>query len=212
MQLLSTDLSPYSARVRAQIYHKNLDIEIFEPDPPLKSEGFLSAYPLGKVPILLLEDGTALSESWAILNYLEDLYPENSLRPASALEKARMHQFKGFTDFLLKDSLFPLFVMLGGNPENRDPQEVIGNIKNEMSKFDRLLGEMTDCHKRSLHLGDIALATSHYFTIALGAVFGETDMFGDAKRFKAWWEWVQEKPAVTKAIGEMQQALKDRSG
>lgn len=212
MHLLSTDLSPFSARVRAQIYYKDLDIEIIEPVPPLKSEGFLSLYALGKIPILKMDNGTYLSESWTIMNYLEDLYPDKPLRPSTPLAKAHMRQITGFTDFLLRDSLFPLFVMLDGNPRGDDPKEGIGNIKSEMGKFDQLLGDMPDFRDRALHLGDISLAMSHYFSVALGAAFGEPDMFGNSKRFEAWWEWVQKEQAVAKAINEMQQALNDIAG
>lgn len=208
MKLLSINLSPYAARVRAQIYFKDLDIEIVEPDPPLKSEGFKAKFALGKIPILILDDGQYLSESWAILNYIEDIHPAPSLRPKTALETAHMGMYEGFTDFLLKDSLFPLFVMLGSR--SGAPEPIIKDVKTEIGKFDRLLGELPDFTKRAVHLGDIALAMSLYFAVELPKIFGESDILRDAKRVSAWWQWTQESPAIAKAVTEMHTALTDR--
>ncbi len=210
MKLLSTNLSPYSARVRAQIYIKGLDIEIAEPNPPLKSEDFLSLYPLGKIPILILNDGSHLCESWTILNYLEDMFPKNPLRPDTPLERAHMGMYAGFTDFLLKDSLFPLFVMLG--TKQGDAPAIISNIKTELSKFGRLLGEMPPFDTRQIHLGDISLAMSVYFIVALSKIFGETDLFGSSPRVGAWWDWVQMTPEIAITIKEMETALMARAG
>jgi len=117
MKLLSTDLSPFAARVRAQIYTKGLNsqgmrIKIEEPDPPLRSEGFKASYALGKVPVLILDDDSHIGESWVIMNYLEDLYPETNLRPHHPLDKAYMGLFQAFADNHLRDQLFPLFAML----------------------------------------------------------------------------------------------------
>lgn len=210
MQLVSTNLSPYSARVRALIHFKSLDIDIIEPDPPLKSDGFKAQFALGQIPILILDDGCYLSESWAILNYLEDIYPTPSLIPKIALERANMHMYKGFTDFLLKDSLFPLFLMLGDN--KKDPVPAIANIKSEIGKFDRLLGDMKEPSNRPINLGDIALVPSMYFTVALSQIFGEHDLFSESQRVGAWWNWVQQNPSLEKIIDEMDQALKTRTG
>ena len=44
----------------------------------------------GLVPLLELEDGTRLSQSMAIIEYLDDTHPEPALLPADALSRARV--------------------------------------------------------------------------------------------------------------------------
>ena len=69
-------------RVRIFLAEKGLTI----PTQPIdgaknenRSEAFLAINPLGKLPVLQLDDGSYLSESIAICRYLEALHPENPL-------------------------------------------------------------------------------------------------------------------------------------
>ncbi|MCL4104458.1 UNVERIFIED_CONTAM: hypothetical protein GTU68_047420 [Idotea baltica] len=55
-----------------------------------KEETYLNANPQGLVPALELEDGTVLNQSVAILEYLEECYPEPPLLPHTALQKAQV--------------------------------------------------------------------------------------------------------------------------
>ncbi|MCY1390391.1 Glutathione S-transferase GST-6.0 [compost metagenome] len=49
---------------------------------------FLALNPTGTTPVLLLDDGTGLAETWAICEYLEELYPDISLIGRCARERA----------------------------------------------------------------------------------------------------------------------------
>lgn len=51
---------------------------------------FLKLNPQGLVPALELEDGTVLTQSMAIMDYLEEAYPEPPLLPADAKGRARV--------------------------------------------------------------------------------------------------------------------------
>src|SRR5690242_1734747 len=91
MKLYSLPLSPYSARVRGAIYAKQLDIEIvMPPDGWRQSEEYRQLNPARRVPVLLLNDGTALPESRVIVEYLEDAFPAIPLRPKTAKDLAHV--------------------------------------------------------------------------------------------------------------------------
>jgi glutathione S-transferase len=47
-----------------------------------RSEAFLRLYPKGKVPVLVLDDGTIVTETPVILQYLARSFPERTLLPA----------------------------------------------------------------------------------------------------------------------------------
>jgi glutathione S-transferase len=54
--------------------------------PDVGSPDFARRNPLQRVPVLVLDDGTALAESDTIVEYLEDAHPERPLRPAAAVD------------------------------------------------------------------------------------------------------------------------------
>lgn len=49
--------------------------------------------PLGTTPTLELDDGTCLTESWPICEYLEELYPAPNLFGETALERAEVRKW-----------------------------------------------------------------------------------------------------------------------
>ena len=53
-----------------------------------KSAEHLARNPLGQVPVLVLDDGTAISETVAICRYLEALHPQPPLFGTTALENS----------------------------------------------------------------------------------------------------------------------------
>ena len=85
MKLYSWDVSPYSARVRMQIYAKGLtDIAIEQP-ATYGTLKFYQDHPIGRIPFLEI-DGEAMPESAVIAEYLEEVYPEPSLLGATPRE------------------------------------------------------------------------------------------------------------------------------
>jgi len=59
-----------------------------------KSAEHLARNPLGRLPVLELDDGTYLTESLAIIEYLEDLCPEPPMIGTFALERARTREIE----------------------------------------------------------------------------------------------------------------------
>jgi maleylpyruvate isomerase len=54
---------------------------------------YLALNPQGLVPTLVLDDGTRLTQSLAIISYLDEAYPEPPLVPADRLTRARARAF-----------------------------------------------------------------------------------------------------------------------
>ncbi len=55
-------------------------------------------HPLGLVPVLELDDGSFLTESTPIIEYLDACHPEPPLVPADPLRRARMHALDHYND------------------------------------------------------------------------------------------------------------------
>ncbi len=77
-------------------YHNKIKLVLLEKGIPFREElaypsqdeAFLKRSPLGKIPFIETEHG-CLSESQAILEYLEEVYPEKPLYPTNQFERAR---------------------------------------------------------------------------------------------------------------------------
>jgi len=90
MYLVNNPLSPFAARVRIQIYAKNLPVELkLLPRDELKSSAYLALNPMGKVPCLVDGDD-AIPESGTIVSYLEELFPQPSMKGATPRENAQI--------------------------------------------------------------------------------------------------------------------------
>ena len=91
MKLLETRMAPNPRRVRIFLAEKGIQVPTEELDlmkGELQSESFTKLNALQRVPVLQLDDGTAISESMAICRYFEELHPEPPLFGTGALGKA----------------------------------------------------------------------------------------------------------------------------
>jgi maleylacetoacetate isomerase/maleylpyruvate isomerase len=93
MKLYTYFRSTAAYRVRIALNLKGLPYEA-APVHLLRSEENDPAYralsPLGTVPALLTDEGDALTQSLAIIEYLEETHPQPPLLPADALGRARV--------------------------------------------------------------------------------------------------------------------------
>lgn len=93
MQLYSFFNSSTSYRVRLALALKGLEYEYHPIN--LRSgaqyeDAYLELNPAAGVPLLVLDDGTRLSQSLAIITYLDARYPQQRLLPEDALAQARV--------------------------------------------------------------------------------------------------------------------------
>lgn len=83
--------APSPRRTRMFIAEKGIDIETRQINigkGEQLSPEFLAVNPRATVPVLVTEEGTALTENVAIAAYLEEMFPEPSLMGATAEERA----------------------------------------------------------------------------------------------------------------------------
>lgn len=76
--------SPYARKVRIVLAEKNLPCELIETDISNKSPEFLKLSPIGKVPVLVDENGTTVWDSTQIVEYLDETYPQPSFYPSDS--------------------------------------------------------------------------------------------------------------------------------
>lgn len=106
LRLISHHLCPYVQRAAIALAEKGVAFERINIDLAAKPDWFLKISPLGKVPLLLIEqDGRedVLFESSVICEYLEETQPGQKLHPADPLLRARHRGWMEFGSSILSD-------------------------------------------------------------------------------------------------------------
>jgi glutathione S-transferase len=96
MKILQTRTAPNPRRVRMFLAEKKLQVPFEELDlmqGALKTPQFTALNPAQRVPVLILDDGTAIAETMAICRYFEETDPEPALFGLGALERAQVEMW-----------------------------------------------------------------------------------------------------------------------
>lgn len=101
MKLLGSLTSPYTRKVRAVLAEKKIECEfqlVVASDPDGPVVGF---NPLARVPVLVLDDNTALFDSPVIVEYLDNAAPNNKLLPQPSRERIEVKLKEALADGLM---------------------------------------------------------------------------------------------------------------
>lgn len=207
MTLYNADLSPFTTRVRIQIRAKGLENDIAIVSRP-DGDGYKAINPTGKVPCLDTGSGFNLPESETIAEFIEDSYPEPSLRGHTTLGKARVRLFSRFVDLYLMPGFSILFGQL--NPAARDAAKVAEGVK----KIDEALGHIEHflegplyATQNRLTLADCALVPGLFFTTNVLPMAGGQP-FGGRAKIKTYYETItRDDGQCARAVAEMADAL-----
>jgi glutathione S-transferase len=166
MIIYGSSLSPYVRKVLVVASEKGVPFDLKtiglgDPDP-----AFRAASPFGKMPALV--DGDySISDSSAIVHYLEAKFPDPALIPADPEQRGKVIWFEEFADTMLMECgrkmffnrvVAPRFLKREGNAEVADKAEreelppLLDYLEGALAGRDYLVGE-------SLTLADIAVAS-----------------------------------------------------
>jgi len=98
MKLFASLTSPYARKIRILLAEKGLPFELVVDSPWEANTRIPALNPLGKVPVLITDDGEAFFDSPVIAGYLETLPAEPAMLPADALEAVRVRQLEALAD------------------------------------------------------------------------------------------------------------------
>lgn len=114
MKLYDREGTPNAARIRIVIAQKELEGQVDYVSVDLigaeqKQRGFLAMNPVGKTPVLVLDDGFAISECTAITEYLDTLDGNPVLTGRTPREKATIHMMQRRVEILLLEPIDDYF-------------------------------------------------------------------------------------------------------
>jgi glutathione S-transferase len=159
MKLIGSLTSPYVRKVRIVFAEKKIDYE-FELDSPWEADNKIGDHnPLGKVPVLLLDDESPLYDSRVIVEYLDAMTPNNRLIPASGRERIAVRRWEALSDGIC-DAAVSAFLE-AKRPDGQRSDDWIarqrGKIQAGIRVMAKDLGEQSWCHGNGLTLADIAV-------------------------------------------------------
>lgn len=214
MKLYQTYLSPFPTRVRLVLYAKGLDIPFVEPPGIHDASGkgdYLKINPLGRVPTLELDDGRTLPESEVICEYLEDVYPSPTLRPADPWSRAQVRLISRLCDFYLVMAMVPLFTASGMPRKSWNMAKIdaaLAEVKRSLEYIEHYIGTGGYAVGASLSQADGALAPQLMLAFEWAPkLFDRPSPQGELPKLSAYWSAIQKDPVAKRVIDETRAAI-----
>jgi glutathione S-transferase len=199
IRLCGFRVSNYHNKVRIALLEKGVAFEEDENVKPSQEHEYLAKSPMGKVPYLDV-NGTRVRESSAILEYLEEAFPQKPLLPSDPLERARVRELVIFIELHLELVARRMYVMLGGGKpvsdeaKQRVEKDLVKGVRalKAVAKFEPFIAgkELTiaDC-AAFVHLPLVTLVTKNFFG---------RDFLEDLPQMKPYLKMLGERPAFAK--------------
>lgn len=159
MKLLYTPNSPYARKVRIVALEKHIDIALEEvvlgdPDSPVAQYN-----PLGKVPVLILNDDVGLYDSRVIIEYLDARTPVSKLMPSDARLRIDVIRWGALADGVCDAAVS---IMLEQRKPAKQQSEAfiekqLTKVKNGLAVLDKDISKKKWCVNETFSLADIAL-------------------------------------------------------
>ena len=162
MKLIGSLASPYVRKARIVLAEKKLDYtfvleNVWAPDTQIAQSN-----PLGKVPCLVMEDGSALIDSRVIVEYLDTLTPVCKLLPAggNGRERADIKNWEALADGILDAGVLMRLERVQRPPEQQNEAWVERQREKVVLGLAALaarLGEHAYCAGKNYTLADVAV-------------------------------------------------------
>lgn len=159
MKLLYSLTSPYARKVRVVAAEKRIEMEMVkvvlsDPDCPVTQYN-----PLGKIPVLVLDDGESLYDSPVIAEYLDNRTPLAHLIPQDHNLKIRVRRWEALADGVCDAAVAAMIE--GRRPEAMQDAALItkqlGKVERGLEALNGDLGDNKWCVDDTFSLADIAL-------------------------------------------------------
>ncbi len=98
MKLILTLTSPFARKVRIVMAEKRIEYEAQVENPWLPDTSVTNFNPLGKVPVLVMDDGTCVFDSRVIVEYLDMVSPVHRLIPESVRQRIQVRRGEALAD------------------------------------------------------------------------------------------------------------------
>ena len=159
LKLIGSSASPFARKVRIVLAEKRIECTWEVQNPWAADSGVSDLNPLGKVPVLVLEDGTALYDSRVICEFLDGVSPIGKLIPAGNRERIEVRRWEALADGIVDAGA--LVRAEGQRPAHERSaawtERQMKKVARGLDALETQLGARAYCCGNNLTLADIAV-------------------------------------------------------
>jgi glutathione S-transferase len=201
MKLFYQTHSPYARKVLVMAHEAGiadqLEVIHHETSPTQRNEHVFRVNPLGKVPVLVLDDGTTLFDSQVICEYLDGLHDGPRFIPVDDRKRFPSLRLQALAQGMCEAGIAVRHETVRRPEPYRYPAMRDGYIEKLVASYDFLEREWTqayaDAHPgKSVDIGQIAIAAA----LSWLAFRGLPDFEQNRPRLSAWYRAFSERPSM----------------
>ena len=159
MKLIATPASPYCRKVRVVLTEKRIDYDFIIDNPGDPGTRVPEFNPLGKIPVLVLDDDTTLFDSRVIVEYLDNANPVGRLIPEDMRQRIQGRRWEALANGCTDAGV--AVVMEMRRPAQDQSADWIarqhGKVDRALEAMSEELGAKTWCSGEHYSLADIAV-------------------------------------------------------
>ena len=159
MKLLAALISPYTRKVRIFLAEKKIDCELEIVDVQPVENPVNAHNPLGKIPTLVLDDGTTLYDSRVIVEFLDSVSPISRLIPDGTRDRVAVRRWEALADGVVDAGLLVRYESLRDQSQQSKAwvDKQLARMHRGMKQLEADLADRTWCQGDRYSLADIAV-------------------------------------------------------
>ena len=209
LTLCGFPLSNYYNKVKLALLEKGVPFAEEVVLTKSTDEAVISASPLGKIPFIRTEHG-ALSESQAILDYIEAAWPQPALLPTDAFAAAKVRELTTFIDWHLEMTARQLYgaAFFGAEPLSAaNLARIRKQLETHIAAFKKLAKFSPYVAGDSFTQADCAaFASLPLVGMASKVTFGEDLLLAGGVDYKTYVKVISERPSAQKVVADRKAA------
>jgi len=199
MKLIGSLTSPYVRKARIVLAEKKIDYDFVLESPWVEGNEVAKYNPLGKIPVLVLDDDSTLFDSRVIVEYLDNMTPNNKLLPASGRERIAVKRWEALADGIC-DAAAAAFLEAKRPKKLQDPSWIErqrGKVATGLEALSEEVGEAPWCFGNTLTLADIAVGAALGYLVFR---FGDIDWQNTHPNLARLYEKLMQRPSLQETI------------
>src|SRR5690242_9160327 len=185
LKLIASTTSPYARKVRIALAEKKVEYQVVAAAPWDAGNPVHAYNPLGKLPVLILDDGTHLYDSRVIVEYIDLVSPVSRLIPEPARQRIAVKKWEALADGICDAA--SAIVVERRRPATLQSDEWIARqrrkIEEGVAELARELGDKTWCYGEAWSLADIATGCALGYLDLRHAELDWRDLYPNLARF-----------------------------
>ena len=209
LTLCGFPVSNYYNKVKLALLEKNVPFVEENVKTGLTDESVLEASPLAKIPFIRTPQGN-LSESEAILEYIEATYPNPPLLPADPFAAAKVRELCIYVDLHLELVARELYyqAFFGGTVSEGTQARVRKQLEKSIPAVKRLLKFGPYAAGDHFTLADCAAyASLPLVGMATKAIYGEDLLLAGGVDYKTYVKFIGERPSAQRVAADRKASM-----